>query len=55
MMLLKGCTQYARKFGKLRSGRRTGRGQFSFQFQRKTMPKNVQTTTQLHSFHMLAN
>ena len=27
--------------------------QFSFQFQRKAMPKNVQTTTQLHSFHML--
>ena len=29
--------------------------QFSFQSQRKAMPKNVQTTTtQLHSFHMLA-
>ena len=26
----------------------------SFQPQRKAMPKNVQTTTQLHSFHMLA-
>ena len=26
-------------------------GQFSFQSQRKAMPKNVQTTTQLHSSH----
>ena len=32
----------------------TGKGQFSFQSQRKAMPKNVQTTTQLHSFHTLA-
>ena len=30
---------------------RTGKGQFSFQSQRKTMPKNVHTTTQLHSSH----
>ena len=28
--------------------------QFSFQSQRKVMPKNVQTTTQLHSSHTLA-
>ena len=28
---------------------RTRKGQFSFQSQRKAMPKNVQTTTQLHS------
>ena len=34
---------------------RTGKGQFSFQSQRKAMPKNVQITTQLHSSHMLAN
>ena len=33
---------------------RTGKGQFSFQSQRRAMPKNVQTTTQLHSFHVLA-
>ena len=33
---------------------RNGKGQFSFQSQRKAMPKNVQTTTQLHSFHTLA-
>ena len=32
---------------------RTGKGQFSFQSQRKAMPKNAQTTTQLHSSHML--
>ena len=38
-MLLKSCTQYASKFGKLSSGHRTGKGQFSFQFQRKAMPK----------------
>ena len=41
------------KFGKLSSGHRTGKGQFSFQFQRKAMPKNAQTTAQLHSSHML--
>ena len=33
-----------RKFGKLNSGHRTGKGQFSFQSQRKAMPKNAQTT-----------
>ena len=32
---------------------RTGKGQFSFQSQTKAMPKNVQTTTQMHSSHML--
>ena len=32
-MLLKCCTQYVRKFGKLSSGHRTGKGQFSFQSQ----------------------
>ena len=53
MMLWKGCTQYASKFGKLSSGHRTGKGQFSFQSQRKAMPKNAQTTTQLHSSHTL--
>ena len=47
-------TQYASKFGKLSSGHRTGKGQFSFQSQRKAMPKNVRTTAQLHSSHMLA-
>ena len=52
MMLWKCCTQYASKFGQLSSGHRTGKDQFSFQSQRKAMPKNVQTTSQLHSSHM---
>ena len=52
-MLWKCCTQYASKFGNLSSGHRTGKGQFSFQSQRKAMPKNAETTTQLHSSHML--
>ena len=51
---LKCCTQYASKFGKLSSGHRTGKGQFSSQYQRKTMPKNAQTNRQLHSSHTLA-
>ena len=34
------------KFGKF--------SKFSFQSQRKAMPKNVQTTAKLHSSHMLA-
>ena len=32
--------------GKLISGHRTGKGQFSFQSLRKATPKNTQTTTQ---------
>ena len=54
MMLWKCCTQFASKFGKLSSGHRTGKSQFSFQYQRKRMPKNAQTTAPLHSSHMLA-
>ena len=50
-MLRKCCTQYASEFGKLSSDHRTGKGQFSFQSQRKAMTNNVQTTAQLHSFH----
>ena len=53
-MLLKYCTQYVSKFGKLRSGHRTGKCQFSFQSHRRTTSKNLQTTKQLHSFPMLA-
>ena len=41
------------KFGKLSSGHRTGKGPFSFQSQRKAMPKNAPTTAQLHSSHTL--
>ena len=53
-MLWKCCIQYASGFGKSSSGHRTGKGQFSFQSQRKAMPKNVQATTQLHSSHTLS-
>ena len=44
------------QFGKLSSFlvHRTGKGQFSFQSQRKAMPKNAQTTAQLYSSHTLA-
>ena len=41
------------EIGKVSSGHRTGKGQFSFQSQRKAMPKNAQTTTQLLLSHML--
>ena len=54
LVLKKSNKKYASKFGKLNSGHRTGKGQFSFQFQGKVMPKNFQTTTQLHSSHTLA-
>ena len=50
---VKRCTQYASKFRKLSSGHKTGKGQFSFQSQRKAMPKNAQTAAQLHSSHTL--
>ena len=39
--------------GKLNSGHRTRKSQFSLQSQRKAIPKNVQTTAQLQSSHML--
>ena len=52
-MLWKCYIQYVSTFRKLSSGHRTGKGQFSFQSQRKEMPKNAQTTAQLHSSHTL--
>ena len=52
--LLKCCTQYDSKFGKLSSGHRTRNDQSSFQSQIKAMTKSVQTAAQLHSIHMLA-
>ena len=52
-MLLMCCTPYVSKFRKLSSGHRTGKCQFSFQPQRRAVPKNVQTIMQLCSFHML--
>ena len=48
-MLWKNCIEYASSFGKLS----TGKGQFSFQSQRKAVPKNAQTTAQLHSSHTI--
>ena len=39
-MLWKYCTQYASKFGKFSSDHRTGKGQFSFQSQRKDLEKS---------------
>ena len=53
MIPWKFCTQCACKFGKLISGHRNGKGQFSFQSQRKAMPKHAQTNAQLHSSHTL--
>ena len=41
------------QFGKHSSGHSTGKGQFSFQSQRKAMPKNDQTTTRFNSSHTL--
>ena len=38
---------------KLHCSDRTGKGQFSFQSQRRAMPKNAQTAAQLHLPHTL--
>ena len=54
-MLLKCCTQYASRFGKLSSDHRAGKGQFSFQSQRKAMPKNAQTTTQTTTHYLISH
>ena len=53
-MLFKWRTQNASKFGTLGSGHRTGKCQFPFQSPKRAMSKSVQTTSQLHSFHILA-
>ena len=42
------CSQYVSRFQTLSSGQRTGKGQFSFQSQRRAISKNVQTTIQLY-------
>jgi len=46
MMLLMCCTQCASKVGKLSSDLRTGKGQFSFQSQRRATPKSVQSESE---------
>ena len=51
---LKYWKKYANKSGKFSSGHRTGKGQISFQLQRRAMLKNVHHTIQLPSFHILA-
>ena len=51
-MLLKCCTLYANKFGKLSSGHKTGKGQFSFQSQRRAMSKNV---SNYHTFALISH
>ena len=48
-LLLKSCINMPVS-GKLSSGCWNGKGQFSFQSQRKAMPKKVQTSSQLCSF-----
>ena len=50
---VKCCTQYVSKSGRPSSGHRPGKGQFSSQFPRRAVLKNVQTTRQLHSSPML--
>ena len=49
----RGLTELRETFHLLSSGHRTGKVHFSFQSQRKAMPKNAQTTAQLHSSHTL--
>ena len=44
MMLLKCCIQYVSKFGNTSSGHMTGKGQYSSQFPRRAVLKNVQIT-----------
>ena len=46
--LLKCCTQYVSRFGKLSSGHRTGKDEFSFQSRRRAMPKTAQ------NYHIVA-
>ena len=49
-MLWNCCIRYANKFYRLSSGHwKTGKSQFSFQSQRRAMPKNAQVPVQLHS------
>ena len=47
MMLLKCCSQCTSKFGKLSSAHRTGRGQLSFQSQRKKRKESERKVAQL--------
>ena len=44
---------YQQIWKKISSGHGTGKGQFSFQSQRKAMPNNAQSPAQLHSSYSL--
>ena len=57
MMLWKCCTQYASKVGKLSSGQRTGKGQFSFQSLRKPIPKkgNAKECSNYHTVALISH
>ena len=46
--------KYADDITHLKGNEESEKGSFSFQSQRREMPKNVQITVQLHSFHILA-
>ena len=50
---VEGLHSICKQIGKHSSDHRTGKGQFSFQSQRRTLPKNVQMTIQLYLFRML--
>ena len=51
-MLWRSCTEYASKFGKLSSGHRTGKGQFSFQSQRKG---NAKECSNYHTIALISH
>ena len=51
-MLWKCCTQYTSKFGKLSSGHRTGKGQFSFQSQKKG---NAKECSNYHTIALISH
>ena len=55
MMLWKCCTQFASKLGKLSSGHRTGKGQFSFQSQRKAITKGSYCSTSVQFSHLVVS
>ena len=52
-MLWKCCTQSASKLGKLNSGHRTGKGQFSFSSQRKAMLFKLQCCLNCLNYHTI--
>ena len=54
-MLLKCCTQYISKFGKLSSGHWTGKGQFSFQSQRTTMFNKAKECSSYHTVALISH